>query len=655
MGASELGPSDFADSNLLFAVLALQRGFLDQTRFVDACAAWAVRRDVPLPDLLMERHWLSPADKTQIEQDVTRLLQRHKGDVRASIQEVADDQVRQSLAHVFNDPSLEDLRPSEAVLTEQPGPRHTRERYVLLGKPKKGGIGQVWRAKDNHLGREVALKELRTDRLHNREQRERFLAEAQVTAQLTHPNIVPAFDLVHPAGGDSPFYTMQYIEGRTLTDAARHYHTLRKEGKVGNLEWRELLTAFVTVCKAVDYAHDRGVLHRDLKGINVILGSHGEVFVIDWGMAKVLSQANETAQATPVELATMDAGTETRQGELLGTPAYMAPEQAAGHNDQVDRRTDVYALGVILFEILTGQLPFQVADTPSLSEGLHGGPIAGLGDGNLLNRRKIERLLEQIIWHPPPAPCELQDQVPLALEKVCLKAIAKKKEDRYATAKDLARDIERWLANEPVGKIRRWVGRHRFAVTSAVVVVMVGLIAFTGVKYLRMLDERNNERDKWQSLKKDLDNERDKSQSLKKDLDKQRVWGHLIAPHLDWAVDAPGWLGAPVWCFSPDMQRKASGSTRNQIIKVWDARKDQEISLEGHTKGVTSLCFSADGKRLASASADQTVKVWDAENGKELYTLRGHKGEVQSLRFSADGERVTAVDESGTAKVMRLP
>jgi WD40 repeat protein/serine/threonine protein kinase len=690
---SHLGSSDFADSNLLFAVLALQRGFLDQAKFVDACAAWAIRRQTPLPELLIERHWLTPADRSQIEQDLERLVNKHQGDVRASIQELADDQVRQSLAQLFNDPSLDNLQPSELILTEHQMTRRTRERYVLLGEPKKGGIGLVWRARDIELGREVALKELRKDRITSVELRERFLAEAQVNAQLNHPNIVPAFDLVQAPGGGSPFYTMQYVEGRTLTEAVRDFHALRKQGKAGTLELRELLTAFATLCKAVDYAHDRGVLHRDLKGLNVILGNHGEVFLLDWGMSKVMGQADTAAKATPVELATMDAGTETRIGDRLGTPGYMAPEQAAGRSDQIDRRTDVYGLGVILFEILTGRLPFQIADTPTLFEGLPADLADRMGE---LNHRRIESLLHQVQNDAAPSPRKFEPHVPVPLEKVCLKALAKKQEDRYSTAKELAREVERWLADEPVeawreplrDRARRWIARHRTLVTGAAVALLVCVIGLLVFSLLladfneRLLGEKTNvesANENLQAVNEELAGEKSKVEKINQNL-VASIQAEKLARKLAEANEKQAkaeWRRAEDALALSQMRYYASQISfaqqewaAHQAPEAWfhlentprdlrgweydhlrDLFAKNQVILRGHTREVVALAYSPDGKQLASGSWDGTVRLWNMEKGREAFVLKAHTKEVSAVAFSPDGKRLASGSQDSTVRL----
>src|SRR5262245_57664714 len=208
---------------------------------------------------------------------------------------------------------------------------------------------------------------------------------------------------------------MRLVRGRTLAGAIDAYHTQRAQGRAEPLDFVGLLTAFAAVCNTIAYAHSRGVLHRDLKGDNVILGDFGEVIVLDWGLAKLLGQPDEEADTTRAgPQGEQDAGL-TVQGEIMGTPAYMAPEQAEGRLEQIDHRTDVYGLGAILYAILTGRPPFAGANTL--------------------------QVLLKAAWADPTPPRELWPEVPAALEEVCLKAMAKDPERRYAAAVDLAQEV----------------------------------------------------------------------------------------------------------------------------------------------------------------------------------------------------------------------
>jgi serine/threonine-protein kinase len=352
----------------------------------------------------------------------------------------------------------------------------SRARYTLTRLHAKGGIGQVWLARDDDLGREVALKELKPERADQPAVWARFVEEAKITGQLEHPGIVPVHELTRNPGDGKPFYTMRFIRGQTLCDAGRAYHKRRAAGQAGPLELRQLLGAFVAVCNAVAYAHSRGVIHRDLKGQNIILGKYGEVVVLDWGLAKVLGPPGAAAPAAsllPVALAKEDSRDETQHGQVLGTPAYMAPEQADGRLEQIGPLTDVYGLGAILYEVLTGQPPFTGTDTHDV--------------------------LYRVVHEAPPRPRERVPALPRPLEAICLKALAKQPAARYASATALADDVQHYLADEPVSayaepallRLARWGRRHRPLAAAAAVLLVAAVVALTGGT---LLLERANRR-----------------------------------------------------------------------------------------------------------------------------------------------------------------
>ena len=354
-----------ADRNLLFGAIAIRVGFIGPGRLAEAWEAWATRPDGRLADVLCERGWLTSIERDDIERLLGRALARHGGDSKRALASVAGDRLATSV-DATHDPSMQIIlselstdpgiaAPSVSTLDSS---AESRAHYSLLRLHARGGLGRVWLARDPVIGRAVALKELLPERADDPTLRSRFLAEAQITGQLEHPSIVPVYELAkHPEDG-RPFYTMRMVRGRTLRAAVRAHHA-RREGCRGDvLELSGLLNAFVAVCNAIAYAHSRGVIHRDLKGQNIILGDFGEVIVLDWGLAKLVDRPEGDWPAAPVALESGANGAMTLQGQALGTPGYMAPEQVDGRRELVGRATDIYGLGAVLYEILTGRPPF---------------------------------------------------------------------------------------------------------------------------------------------------------------------------------------------------------------------------------------------------------------------------------------------------------
>jgi serine/threonine-protein kinase len=452
------------DRNLLFGVLALQADLIDADQFARACSDWAATKDTPLADLLQERGWISAEDRADVEKLLERKLRKHGGDVHASLVDAVDGRVLGTIEGV-GDPevrrSLTDFPRREghtltSTVAYQP---ESRERYTLTRLHAKGGIGQVWLALDGDLGRPVALKELRPERADNQALWARFLEEAKITGQLEHPGIVPVYELARRSEDGYPFYTMRFIGGRTLAEAIREYHCKRRAGQAGPLELAALLTAFVGVCHAVAYAHSRRVIHRDLKPQNVVVGDFGEVVVLDWGLAKLVDRPEDSAALASVALAEQEDREATMQGQILGTPSYMAPEQAEGRLDRVGCHSDIYGLGALLYEVLTGQPPFEGSETRDV--------------------------LRRVVAEEPPQVRTVVPTTPAALEAVCRKAMAKDPPDRYGMAGELAAEIQRFLAGEPVEaypeplatRVGRWVKRNRTPVAVAVALLLTATLA----------------------------------------------------------------------------------------------------------------------------------------------------------------------------------
>ncbi|HEX4128664.1 MAG TPA: serine/threonine-protein kinase [Pirellulales bacterium] len=382
----------------------------------------------------------------------------------------------------FREAEIIDAHATEAfagadTITDAPVPAGTRSpRYTVGRLHAQGGLGQVWVAHDRDLHRDVALKQLQPRWADHGDARQRFLKEAQITGQLEHPNIVPVYELGHTTDDGTPFYTMRFVRGRTLSAAIVEYHQHCRAGVANPLERQNLLQTFIAVGNALAYAHARGVVHRDLKPENVVLGEFGEVLVLDWGLAKVREEPDVLAEVTVGDEAAQQM---TQAGHVLGTPAYMAPEQARGRIDQIDARTDIYGLGSILFELLTDRPPHQGATT--------------------------QEVLESILSGPMPRARAAEPTVPPALDAICAHSMAPERSDRYPSAAELVGDVQRWLADEPISVYReplparmaRWVRKHRSSALAAaaalVLITVVSVVALIVVRQQQQVAEMARE------------------------------------------------------------------------------------------------------------------------------------------------------------------
>ena len=336
-------------------------------------------------------------------------------------------------------------------------------RYLIRRTVGEGGLGRVWAVRDTVLNRTVALKELRPDRALSDAASQDFLREAQITGQLEHPNIVSLYDLGRRPQDNQPFYTMPFVKGETLSNAIENYHRTRREGSRDRMQFVRLINAFVSICNAIAYAHSRNVIHRDLKPENIILGPFGEVILLDWGLARLNGDQHTESDDSSIHLTT-DSSCKILEGRPEGTPAYMAPEQAEGRSSLIGPRTDIYGLGTILFQILTGIPPHSGKD--------------------------LSDLYNRIIHNPTPQARLVEPSASKVLSVICAKAMAKAPEDRYSLASELADDVSKWTGDEPVSayeesileKAARWARRNR-TLTQAIVgslaaVAVVSLFAW---------------------------------------------------------------------------------------------------------------------------------------------------------------------------------
>ncbi len=377
-------------------------------------------------------------------------------------------------------------------------------RFALRGLHARGGLGEVFTARDTELNREVAVKRIQSRYADDAASRRRFLSEAEITARLDHPGVVPVFGLVADGFG-RPCYAMRFIRGETLKDEIERYHGTEKSSKNAEPEakdarpaepkteihgqprsvaFRQLLQRFIAVCQAIAYAHTRKVIHRDIKPANVMVGSFGETLVVDWGLAKALDDGpaleNLLKDASTNGLRHDPDATElpshlTMAGTAVGTPAYMSPEQASGQLDLIGPAADVYSLGATLFAILTGKAPFAGNATETLD--------------------KVRR-------GEYPSPVSVNPEVSPPLDVVCRKAMSLRPASRYATPLELAADIERWLSDEPVScyryplaaRLARWARQHPARVATAVSLLLAGVFAAIGIIWAVSSEQKKTQR-----------------------------------------------------------------------------------------------------------------------------------------------------------------
>ena len=532
-------------------------------------------------------------------------------------------------------------------------------RYHIVRERARGGLGRILEVRDLRIGRVVAVKEMlgTTDAAYAR-----FVREAIITARLEHPSIVPVHDIGRWPSGE-PFYAMKLVSGRSLHDVV---------AETAGLEDRlALLPNVIAVADAIAYAHSQGVIHRDLKPANIVVGAFGETVVIDWGLAKAIDGAPEAALAgDPLD----DAGGLTIAGAVLGTPCYMPPEQARGA--EVDPRADVYALGAVLYEVLAGEPPYRAAARP----------------------------IEAVLAGPPAPPEARVPAIPPELAAIVRKAMARRPDDRYGSARELAEDLRRYQAGRRVNAhvyarrtlIRRWLRRYRAPVSVAAAALVI-LAIVGGVSVARVIAERDVARQRADQLvlsqvRGELD--RDATRALAwlrtypadgDDPVEARTLaleaeGRGVARHvppkdgfLAFTTDGASWIGARDGAIarydatsgivrerfphagriervvaSPDRRTLAIVDAADTAVTLLDLTTGAARRLPAHPAPISALTASPDGAWIAAGSSDGTVRLTPTHAG-DSRTLEPTGGDAYGLAFSHDSRWLLTMSAGAVA------
>jgi len=472
--------------------------------------------------------------------------------------------------------------------------------FELLEEVARGGMGIVYRARQLHINRLVAVKVLAAGVFAAPDFVARFRTEAEAVASLHHPNIVPIYEVGECEG--QPFFSMRFLEGGSLSE--------RIADLKSRFSQREATELMSKLARAVHFAHQRGILHRDIKPGNVLLDVKGEPYLTDFGLAKLVEKDSAL----------------TRTMGMLGTPSYMSPEQARGQAKELTTAVDVYGLGAVFHELLTGQPPFAGGTT----------------------LETVRQVLEQ----DPRRPSVLRPGLDRDLETICLKCLEKEPARRYHSAESLADDLDRWQRHEPIlarpqsglyvlGKLVRRNQGGTAALGGILTLLVAGLVfgwRQAGVqRTLREKAELNERTAREAQAQAALQQKKAEAARQRADEQLTRAEWLLYTSKLMLAQNdfetADGALALHYLSECPDKLRGW------EWRYLWN-RINGKLTFTGHVAEIPCVAFDAKGQRLVTGSIDRTARVWDATTGQPLLTLKGHKGLIYSVAFSPDGQRI---------------
>jgi WD40 repeat protein len=473
--------------------------------------------------------------------------------------------------------------------------------YEILGELGRGGMGVVYRARQVKLNRPVALKMILAGGHAGPDELARFQAEAEAVGRLQHPNIVQIHEVGESEG--RPFFSLEFVAGGSLAS------------RLDGTPWPAPQAARLveTLAGAMHAAHQQGIIHRDLKPANVLLAADGAPKITDFGLAKRLDP---------------EAVGQTESGAILGTPSYMAPEQAGGRTKEVGPAADTYALGAILYELLTGRPPFRAATA-------------------------LDTIL-QVIADEPAAPTDLNAKVPRDLETVCLKCLRKEPAKRYASAAELADDLRRYQNGEPirarpvgaVEKAAKWARRRpaaaaALAASLAALVLLAAVAALAPFAWVQMraaevnLGKANEEAEHARESAATAETRRQEAVAAR---DRARRSAYAITVRQaweEWDANRP-WRAAQ---YLDEADPELRGWEWGHLYQ----RMHADERTFRHTGSVASLAFSPDGKRLAAGGYDRRARVWDVATGEEVLALPAHVLAVKHIAFGPDGSRLVTL------------